>query len=72
MNNFLTRTMLVLLCCLSGMMVFAQNKPAMADIMRSNGKIYVVVGCCLIILTGLFLYVWRVERKIKNIEKGNV
>lgn len=49
--------------------VYAQAQPQMADVMRSNGKIYVVVGCCLIILTGLFLYVWRVDKKISRIEK---
>ncbi|MEO6584272.1 MAG: CcmD family protein [Ferruginibacter sp.] len=55
-----------LFTCLSS---FAQDKPEMADAMRSNGKIYVVVTVCLIILTGLFLYVWRLDRKISNMEK---
>ena len=47
----------------------AQNKPEMADVMRSNGKIYVVVTVCLIILIGLFLYVMRIDRKISRHEK---
>ena len=48
----------------------AQDKsPEMADKMRSNGKIYVVVVVCLIILTGLFLYVWKLDRKISKLEK---
>jgi hypothetical protein len=49
----------------------AQNEPEMADVMRSNGKIYAVVAVCLTILVGLFLYVSMIDRKIKKIEKGN-
>ncbi len=72
MNKLLSRLFLLMLFFFSSLPLFAQDKPEMADLMRSNGKIYVVVGCCLIILVGLFLYVWRVDRKIKNIEnKGN-
>ena len=52
-------------------MVMAQGKPPveMADVMRSNGKIYIVVAICLTILIGLFLYVWSVDRKISKLEK---
>jgi len=45
------------------------NKVAMADVMRSNGKIYVVVTVLAIILTGLFLYVIRLDKKISRLEK---
>lgn len=49
---------------------FAQNKEVeMADIMRSNGKIYIVVAVCLTILIGLFLYVFSLDRKISKLEK---
>ncbi|MEO7445549.1 MAG: CcmD family protein [Ferruginibacter sp.] len=48
----------------------AQDNPEMADTMRSNGKIYVVVGCALIILCGLFLYAWRIDRKVTRAEKN--
>jgi cytochrome c biogenesis protein CcdA len=41
----------------------------MADTMRSNGKIYVVVAVCLLILIGLFLYVLSVDRKVSKLEK---
>ena len=43
---------------------------AMADAMRSNGKIYVVVVISLIILFGLFLYLYRIEKQIKSIKKN--
>ena len=49
---------------------FAQDKPEMADMMRSNGKIYVVVAVCLTILIGLFIYVFIVDRKLSRMEKN--
>lgn len=50
--------------------LFAQDdKVEMADVMRSNGKIYIVVAVCLTILIGLFLYVWSVDRKVSKVEK---
>jgi CcmD family protein len=39
------------------------------DIMKSNGKIYVVVAVVLVILFGLFGYVWRLDKKISKLEK---
>ena len=45
------------------------TKVEMADTMRSNGKIYVVVAVCLTILIGLILYLVRIERKIAKIER---
>lgn len=48
---------------------FAQNSPEMADTMRSNGKIYVVVGVILIILVSLFVYLFTIERKVKKLEQ---
>ncbi len=44
-------------------------QPEMADTMRSNGKIYIVVAVCLTILVGLFLYVTFIDRKISKLEK---
>lgn len=41
----------------------------MADSLRSEGKIYVVVAVVLVILIGLFLYLISIDRKIKKIEK---
>jgi tetrahydromethanopterin S-methyltransferase subunit D len=53
------------------MAAIAQDaKPEMADMMRSNGKIYVVVAVCLTILIGLFIYVFLIDRKISRLEKG--
>ena len=50
----------------------AQDKKVeMADMMRSNGRIYVVVAVMVTILTGLILYVLRLDRKISRLEKEN-
>jgi len=41
----------------------------MADVMRSNGKIYVVVACVVIILLGLLVYLFSLDKRLKKIEK---
>ncbi|EAY25415.1 CcmD family protein [Microscilla marina] len=41
----------------------------MADVLRQNGKIYVVVLVLGIVLTGVFLYLINLDRKIKKLEK---
>ena len=43
---------------------------AMADVMRSNGKIFVVVVISLIILFSLFLYLYSIEKKIESVKKN--
>lgn len=64
--------LLMLLCTCFSLTSLAQNEvPEMADTMRSNGKIYVVVAVCLTLLIGLFLYMIRVERMVRKLEKEN-
>ncbi|MDP4257549.1 MAG: hypothetical protein Q8937_04895 [Bacteroidota bacterium] len=41
----------------------------MAGVLRSNGKIYIVVAVLATILAGLFVYVIRLDRKIGRLEK---
>jgi hypothetical protein len=41
----------------------------MADLMRSEGRIYVVVAVILTIFAGLILYLVRLDRKISKLEK---
>lgn len=40
------------------------------DIMRSNGKIYVVVAVVTVIMIGIFIYLLNLDRKISRIEKN--
>jgi len=64
---FCTATMMI-----SSLCVFAQNNDIeMADTLRSSGKIYVVVAVLLIILTGLIIFLIRIDRKVNKLEKKN-
>jgi protein-S-isoprenylcysteine O-methyltransferase Ste14 len=64
------KKIVLLAAALLPLLASAQAQPEMADTMRSNGKIYIVVAVCLTILVGLFLYVANVDRKISRLEKG--
>ena len=65
-----TRFGIYIFLCLISVNGFAQTQSVeMADTMRSNGKIYIVVAVCLTILVGLFMYVFSLDRKISKIEK---
>ena len=51
---------------------FAQKESVeMADTMRSNGKIYVVLAVVITIFTGIIIYLIRLDRKITKLEKTN-
>jgi len=50
--------------------LLAQQVPVeMADSLRSDGKIYVVVICIVIILAGLLFYLFSLDKRLKKIEK---
>ena len=58
---------------LTTIQLFAQNSDVeMADTLRSDGKIYVVVACIVIILIGLLAYLFSIDRRLKKIEKENL
>ena len=71
MKNIVWRLWFVVCGLVLSTVAFAQDKPVMADAMRSNGKIYVVVAVCLTILIGLFIYVFIVDRKVSRLENEN-
>jgi CcmD family protein len=48
---------------------FAQDDVEMADLMRSNGKIYVVVAVMTIVFVGLFIYLITLNKKVEQLEK---
>jgi uncharacterized membrane protein len=62
------RLLYLLLLLMISPMTYAQDAE-MADVMRSNGKIYVVVGIILIVLIGLITYLFLLDRKITRLEK---
>ncbi len=72
MNKRFFHIILLFAGLVAGNISYAQDSStvAMADMMRSNGKIYVVVAVCLLILVGLFLYVMMLDRKITRLEKN--
>ena len=47
-----------------------QAQSPMSDMMKENGKIYVVIAVMLTILAGLVLYLVRLDRKITKLEKN--
>lgn len=48
---------------------YSNSDVAMADMMRSEGKIYVVVGVVLVIFAVLIFYLIRLERKTSKLEQ---
>ena len=59
---------------LNCLFLFAQdttNGVEMADALRQNGKIYVVVAVILAIFAGIIIYLIRIDRKISKLEKNN-
>lgn len=61
----------LLLLLLSPLEILSQGNNAveMADALRANGKIYVVVLGLVIILTGVIVFLIIVDRKIFKLEK---
>lgn len=65
----LRRIIMTVALGLASVSLKAQQQAEMADAMRANGKIYVVVAVCLTILAGLIIYLITLDRKISRIEK---
>jgi len=63
---YLTTCLLLLVSLAAGAQ---NNNPDMADAMRSNGKIYVVVLVLATIFAGIIVYLVRIDRKISKLEK---
>jgi heme/copper-type cytochrome/quinol oxidase subunit 2 len=72
-NNWLSRAVALLLpLLLLASAAFAQapaGEPEMADALRQSGKIYVVVLVLVIIVTGLLVYLVRLDGKVSRLER---
>ncbi len=66
MNKNLLSTIFLLLITTT----IASAQTEMADTMRSNGKIYVVVMVLATIFAGIFAYLVYIDRKISRLEQG--
>jgi uncharacterized membrane protein YidH (DUF202 family) len=59
-----------LVVLLTSFNLFAQEEVQMADQMRADGKIWVVVGVIAIVFIGIIAYLVLLDRKISKIEKS--
>jgi CcmD family protein len=63
-----SNTLLILL--VSSFSLMAQQADIeMADQFRADGKIYVVISIVLLILLGLFIYLFSLDKKVTRLEK---
>ena len=63
-----SNTLLILL--VSSFSLMAQQADIeMADQFRADGKIYVVISVVLLILLGLFIYLFSLDKKVTRLEK---
>ncbi len=49
---------------------YSNSSVEMADTMRANGKIYVLVGVIVLIFAGITVYLVSTDRKISRLEKN--
>ena len=59
-----------LVVILTSFNLFAQEEVQMADQMRADGKIWVVVGVIAVVFVGIIAYLVLLDRKISKIEKS--
>ena len=65
----ISKASFVLFFALVSPVLYAQPEVGMADTMRSEGKIYVVVAIMLVILAGIAAYLFSIDRKVSRLEK---
>ena len=68
-HSFSLRFALLLLAAFPLISKAQDSSPEMADVMRSNGKIYVVVGVLSVILAGLLIFLMNIDKRVRKIEK---
>ncbi len=69
MHKLIAKLAFCLLFITSSLVLSAQQEVEMADTMRSNGKIYVVVAVLVVLFIGLFAYLISIDRKVSRLEK---
>ena len=71
--NLNKKVIFIIFCLTFAVTAFAQtqvNEPEMADLMRSNGKIYVVVACILLIFAGIIIYLISLDKRLNKLKKN--
>jgi len=69
-NSFTSSFLLIFLIFLPSFIFAQENDVEMADVMRSNGKIYVVVAVVSVILLGFLIALISIDRKVKKLERN--
>lgn len=65
----LHRTLLLVCTCVPALGLLAQDAAAAPpDFLRSIGKMYVVVAVIVVVFLGLAWYLWRLDRRLTNVE----
>ncbi len=60
----------LIITLLTSFNLFAQEEVQMADQMRADGKIWVVVAVIAVVFVGIIVYLVLLDRKIRKIEKN--
>jgi CcmD family protein len=60
----------LIIILLTSFNLFAQEEVQMADQMRADGKIWVVVAVIAVVFVGIIAYLVLLDRKIRKIEKN--
>ena len=67
--TFYKKTLVVIFSIMAFAAQAQYEKIEMADTMRSNGKIYVVVAVLSIVLAGILIYIVNTDKKITRLEE---
>lgn len=68
-NNKMKQFLILFVFIMTNFSTAMAQEVEMADVMRSEGKIYVVVAVAFIALAILSFYMIRIERKVSKLEK---
>jgi uncharacterized membrane protein YcjF (UPF0283 family) len=68
-SNNMKRNTVFVMSLLTSMAVNAQGEQAQGGFMRSDLKIYVVVAVLVLILLGIALFLFGLERRLSRLEK---
>lgn len=65
-----TRLFLFILAAIMQALPLKASDIEMADQMRSDGMIYVVIAVLCIVFTGIVVFLLMIERRLRKLEKG--
>ncbi|MFM7195465.1 MAG: CcmD family protein [Bacteroidota bacterium] len=67
MNAFINKSLTIIFFLVPALL--HAQEPEMADGLRAEGKIYVLVAIILVILAGLIYFVLRLDNKLSRLER---